>query len=220
MIEARLPFVCVKCGLRYGDRGRSSMLTVRGNVSGVEVEDNRMSCPRCGTINVQALPAGEYNIRDGKWYLVRQIARDVLAAQATISDYDELARLIRLAQTNANDGEQVAAIIEAKTPFTQLARTLRKYPDRTIAILGIILAVILWLVPSPTSGTSAPPIPAVATTNLSTHQLDELAQKIADDLAKDRRATVHQTRQPGRNEPCSCGSKKKYKKCCGDPTKR
>jgi hypothetical protein len=23
----------------------------------------------------------------------------------------------------------------------------------------------------------------------------------------------------GRNEPCPCGSKKKYKKCCGDPLK-
>ncbi len=27
--------------------------------------------------------------------------------------------------------------------------------------------------------------------------------------------TVHIERSPGRNEPCSCGSGKKYKKCCG-----
>lgn len=25
----------------------------------------------------------------------------------------------------------------------------------------------------------------------------------------------YETRPPGRNEPCSCGSGKKYKKCCG-----
>jgi len=27
------------------------------------------------------------------------------------------------------------------------------------------------------------------------------------------------TRKVGRNEPCPCGSVKKYKKCCGDPTR-
>jgi len=27
--------------------------------------------------------------------------------------------------------------------------------------------------------------------------------------------TVHAAATPGRNDPCSCGSGKKYKKCCG-----
>jgi uncharacterized protein len=27
--------------------------------------------------------------------------------------------------------------------------------------------------------------------------------------------TVHRVPTPGRNDPCSCGSGKKYKKCCG-----
>ena len=27
--------------------------------------------------------------------------------------------------------------------------------------------------------------------------------------------TVHRTETPGRNDLCSCGSGKKYKKCCG-----
>ena len=30
-----------------------------------------------------------------------------------------------------------------------------------------------------------------------------------------RVATVHAAVTPGRNDPCSCGSGKKYKKCCG-----
>jgi len=30
-----------------------------------------------------------------------------------------------------------------------------------------------------------------------------------------RVTTVHRTATPGRNDPCSCGSGKKYKKCCG-----
>ena len=30
-----------------------------------------------------------------------------------------------------------------------------------------------------------------------------------------RSRTVHVEKKPGRNEPCSCGSGKKYKNCCG-----
>jgi uncharacterized protein len=28
-------------------------------------------------------------------------------------------------------------------------------------------------------------------------------------------ATIIKAHEPGRNDPCSCGSGKKYKKCCG-----
>ncbi len=28
---------------------------------------------------------------------------------------------------------------------------------------------------------------------------------------------IHVAQKPGRNEPCSCGSGKKYKQCCGKP---
>lgn len=31
-------------------------------------------------------------------------------------------------------------------------------------------------------------------------------------------APVHVEKKPGRNEPCSCNSGKKYKKCCGGNT--
>jgi uncharacterized protein len=27
--------------------------------------------------------------------------------------------------------------------------------------------------------------------------------------------TLHRVETPGRNDPCTCGSGKKYKKCCG-----
>lgn len=31
-----------------------------------------------------------------------------------------------------------------------------------------------------------------------------------------RSKTVHKEKEPGRNDPCPCGSGKKYKKCCGN----
>ena len=30
-----------------------------------------------------------------------------------------------------------------------------------------------------------------------------------------RSKIVHKEKEPGRNDPCPCGSGKKYKKCCG-----
>ncbi|MDD2216807.1 MAG: SEC-C metal-binding domain-containing protein [Eubacteriales bacterium] len=42
---------------------------------------------------------------------------------------------------------------------------------------------------------------------------EEKQQEIADDWRRSR--TVVKEKLPGRNDPCPCGSGKKYKKCCG-----
>jgi hypothetical protein len=42
---------------------------------------------------------------------------------------------------------------------------------------------------------------------------DEKRQEITKAFKKSK--TVRKEKQPGRNDPCPCGSGKKYKKCCG-----
>ena len=42
---------------------------------------------------------------------------------------------------------------------------------------------------------------------------DDKREEIIKDYKKSR--TVVKEKTPGRNDPCSCGSGKKYKKCCG-----
>jgi len=59
------------------------------------------------------------------------------------------------------------------------------------------------------------------------HKLEELAKKTRtredieaeEKLLKDTPKTepIHVEKTPDRNEPCPCGSGKKYKKCCGAP---
>ena len=40
--------------------------------------------------------------------------------------------------------------------------------------------------------------------------------KLVKSLRKDTTTTTNYgTRKPGRNQPCPCGSSKKFKKCCG-----
>jgi SWIM/SEC-C metal-binding protein len=44
-------------------------------------------------------------------------------------------------------------------------------------------------------------------------ELDENIQQLTDFLSKPKSVTIDKV--PARNEPCLCGSGKKYKKCCG-----
>ena len=46
---------------------------------------------------------------------------------------------------------------------------------------------------------------------------DVLTEEKRVETVKDfkRSKTVHKEKEPGRNDPCPCGSGKKYKKCCG-----
>jgi hypothetical protein len=46
---------------------------------------------------------------------------------------------------------------------------------------------------------------------------DVLTEEKRADIVKEfkRSKTVHKEKVPGRNDPCPCGSGKKYKKCCG-----
>ena len=46
---------------------------------------------------------------------------------------------------------------------------------------------------------------------------DVLSEDKRREIYKDykRSKTVHVEKKPGRNDPCPCGSGKKYKKCCG-----
>ncbi len=46
---------------------------------------------------------------------------------------------------------------------------------------------------------------------------DVLSEEKILEIIKDfkRSKTVHKEKEPGRNDPCPCGSGKKYKKCCG-----
>ena len=46
---------------------------------------------------------------------------------------------------------------------------------------------------------------------------DVLTEEKRMEIVKEfkRSKTVHKEKEPGRNDPCPCGSGKKYKKCCG-----
>jgi len=219
-----LPFVCSRCGLYWGDGAQGpAFIRLEGDDTEFTFSNIGMTCPRCGTMTRPALPDGTYNVQ-----LIRRLAKDLRSAQATRDDYARLLSLLQQARTVGQDARTVAEDIAAQTPFARLAQTIREHPPGwTAYILAAILAVVLWLIPPPdknasTSGDAQSAGPAVLQ-HLSQRQLDELAQQIAKQLQHQQPPVVgtspgvRQQKGSERNKPCSCGSKIKYKKCCGSP---
>src|ERR1019366_3148662 len=198
------------------------------------------NCPRCG--GMASPDDGTYNVRAGHWHLIRGITDDLRSAQATADDYVRLLRLLRQAQATGEGADKVADEIAAQTPFGRLAETIRTHPPGwTAYILAAILAVVLWLVSPPGHSESPSPEPGhgdrpgISLQAMSPHELDELAQEIAQRLhdqnvkipeehaqnvkVPEEHAPTRQLKGSQRNKPCPCGSRRKYKKCCGAPTR-
>jgi hypothetical protein len=222
VVKTFVPFICKKCGKRYGERG----IAVQGDAWGISLADVGMTCPHCGTPNPMALADGKYNVRDGRWEIVSQVARDIVCAQPTADEIRRLAEIAREARANGGDVEQIATAIENGTSFGRLAETIRKAnrehsPGWGAYVLGIILSVIgaafPYILSAITSPTAAPSTPPPAVTRLSPEQIDQIAQQVAQGLEGQYGGSAHKV---ARNVPCQCGSGIKHKKCCGDPSKR
>ena len=177
-------------------------------------------------MNKPALPEGQYNIRGGRWEFARQVARDILSERRTAEEIRRLAAVAREASANSADVEQIASAIQSDTSFGKLAETIRtankEHPlgwgayilSLILSVIGVAFPYILSAVNSPASEPSTPP---AVVTSLSPAQIDQIARQVAQTL---ERGQSQPTGKVGRNEPCLCHSGVKYKKCCGDPTKR
>jgi SEC-C motif len=221
-----VPFICNRCGTHFGQNG----VVFKGDFSGVTLGQGHLNvtsqCPRCGAMNKPALPDGQYNIRGGRWELARRVTRDILSQPRTAEEIRRLAEVAREARANGGNDEQIATAIENNTSFGSLAETIRKVnrehpPGWGAYVLSIILSVIgiafPYIMSAINSPTVAPSVPPPAVTGLSPDQIDRIARQVAQDLEGQQSRPVGKA---NRNEPCTCGSGVKYKKCCGDPAKR
>jgi SEC-C motif len=224
-VAVGLPFACPRCGLQWDDGDYGMALIAGGEGASIVDSSITTNCPRCG--GNAALVGDSFEVRGGRWQVIRQLADDLRSASASRADYACLRDLVRQAQADGREREKLAADIEAQTPFANLAQTIRAHPPGwTAYLLAAILAVVLWYFAPPGGTAPAPANPGTKLEQLSPQQLDELAQQIAQQLSQDGAAVPKATAGPQsvkgseRNLPCQCGSGMKAKKCCANPARQ
>jgi hypothetical protein len=135
---------------------------------------------------------GMGHIPDGVFNFVGSTIEILSAPKRTVKELNRLA--------------QVAAQIKQELPeLSSLANLLPKNREELYGFLALILAAIQLLTQSPQSSQ-----------NITINVSQVVEQTLADaPTAKAVPPMPSKSRKIGRNEPCPCGSGKKFKKCCG-----
>lgn len=224
MPKPGLRITCEHCGFSWSDGDHGMQMFHFTNIRRVQLSDNSVSCPRCG--RMASLPEGTFDVREGRWRLIRDLANDLRSAEATSDDYAKLLDLLRQAKETGQEANQVANEIAAQTPFARLAETFRAHPPGWTAwLIAAILTIVMWRFPYHSDETpqhmSKPSQNAPVVLQLTNRELDDLARQIdaqleqQKDLARPVEIAVSGPKGSQRNKPCPCGSGVKYKKCCG-----
>jgi len=143
------------------------------------------------------------HVPDGVFNFIGNTIEILSAPQRTVKELTRLVQIIHEAKSKQQSNEQVAAQIKQELPgLSSLADILPKNRGELYGFLGVVLAAITLL-------TQAPQPSQNITINVS----QVVEQTLAN--ASTPKQKPSQSKKVGRNEPCSCGSEKKYKKCCG-----
>lgn len=214
MIMAYVPLICDYCG--------SASVTLHfigvsggGSVT-AHLEGNRITCPVCG--EPARIPDGTYRISEEAINLIQ-------GSQSTRQELEHFRDVLRNILQDGTSVEEAQAEFEDQYPaLTTLLEYIAGTTDPEerrfrINILLILLFGVLSLLPNtPNVKVSDVDI------NISVDQIFEAAgqqRKPPSNLQVDQH--LNPSLKPrivqkiGRNEPCICGSGKKYKQCCGNP---
>ena len=157
-------------------------------------------CPVCG---------GTSHILSGEYNLVGDTLQLLQGPERTVSELQRLAQILREARNRNADLDEIRQAVREEAPeLGKIADLLPRNRAELYAFIALILTAIQLLLSSPA--------------NIQDVNID--ADVVINKTIEQHRG-VEPTNTPrlvpkvGRNEPCPCGSGKKYKKCHGDPTR-
>ena len=187
-----LPAFCDTCGTVFGSgivADNATNITFSGNRSG--------PCPKCGGMG--RIPDGVFNFIGNTIEILRAPAR-------TVAELTHLAEILREAQEKSQTKGEVSARIEKELPsLASLSKLLPENRAELYGFLAVVLAAVQLF-------TQSPQLPA---TNVTINTTQVISQVLAPQPAATAATNAKSGPKVGRNEPCPCGSGKKYKKCCG-----
>ena len=204
----QIPAKCGYCGYLFpsgygvdpGDTG------VEVSMKGWENAPVSTPCPMCGRRKGRIL-AGEYEFVKDTMALLR-------GPEHTVQELERLVAFLRDAQGTAATADEVIERAEAAGISDLVRKLLADRPMRmeVATWLGLLVAVVaLWVTLKTAGGTDEPEPSRVIYSFEGQYNVTLQAPTPTDGQAVGK---------VGRNDPCPCGSSKKFKKCHGDPTRR
>lgn len=189
-----VPAFCDSCGTIF----RSGIAA--NNATNITFVGNRAGpCPSCG---------GMGHIPDGVFNFVGNTIEILSAPQRTIDEVSRLAKIIREAREKQEPPEVVAQRIREELPaLAGLADLLPRTRAELYAFLVLIVAVLTLVGQGGHSERKS--------TNITVNQIINQVYVESDKKTAAPQQFTQSPKKVGRNEPCPCGSGKKYKKCCG-----
>lgn len=194
----QLPAFCDSCGTAFPSGfaiGGGGTATFIGNKSG--------PCPACGSMG---------SVPDGVFSAAGNIIRLLSGPQKTIEQLQRLASVISEARTTVSEPNKAVERIKQEAPeLSSIVDVLPKTRMELYAFLTILLMAIATVIAAAAQYKDHSPSEVEVQ-----KMIEETIERSFRERGEAKKQQPHRAApKPGRNDPCPCGSGKKYKKCCG-----
>lgn len=191
----RLPAFCLNCGLAF-----PSPFELQ-NAAHIDIRNVATNCPSCG---------GTARIPDGAYRVFGSVVEILMGPASSIERIHSFQRVLREAQQKQQTREEIQAKLAAAEPeLSSIASALPETRVELYAFISVLLTLLTLIVS------------AYAAFKPSGPTQTEIESMVAKAIEESRASAASQAPQKprvgpkvGRNDPCTCGSGKKYKRCC------
>ncbi|MCA1718878.1 MAG: SEC-C domain-containing protein [Actinobacteria bacterium] len=203
----QIPAKCGYCGYLF-----PSGYGIDPGVTGAEFSMNGWEnapvstpCPMCGRRRGRVL-AGEFEF-------VKDTVKFLSGPESTVRDLERLAAFLEDLQGTDATTDEIQERAESAGLSNLVKPLLANRPARMelATWLALLVATVTLWVTLKSAGSTDEPEPSQAIYNYG----DQYNITVQAPMPTDGNAVV----KAGRNDPCRCGSGKKFKKCHGDPTR-
>lgn len=164
-------------------------------------------CPVCG---------GMGSIPDGVYTAAGNVLRLLSGPQITVERLQKLAAVIREVHKKNAEPQQVTDLIKKEAPeLRSVVDAIPKTRSELYNFILVILTAISVLIAAN----------ALTSKGLDEDEIEKLVEDTVEEAIREsqtqsskievKQKPYHAPKKPGRNDPCICGSGKKFKKCCG-----
>lgn len=198
---SNVPVICDNCGLFFAAR---NLIDAPGST--VTFQNSGYGpCPRCGAMG---------RIPDGTYAFIGDITHLLRAPQRTQRELQILTGIFENAQKRQANKDDIKRKVEQEVPqLAAIADLLPRNRAELYAFIALVIATLQLLLSTPGNLQSIN-IDSDVVINIATSQQARPSEiQVGQPAENSTRKVV----KVGRNEPCPCGSGKKYKKCHGDP---